>query len=79
MPELKLLDQVRRTVRLKHYSIQTEQAYVAWIRRYVLFHQKQHPAEIGEAHVRAFLSHLATKRNVAASTRNQALSALLFL
>lgn len=75
----KLLDQARRAIRLKHYSIRTEQAYVAWIRRYVLFHEMRHPAQMGEAQVRGFLSHLATDENVAASTQNQALSALLFL
>jgi integrase len=79
MSEPKLLDQVRGAIRLKHYSIRTEDAYVGWIRRYVVFHQMRHPAQMGEEHVRAFLSHLATEDNVAASTQNQALSALLFL
>lgn len=75
----KLLDQVRDAIRLKHYSIRTEQSYVAWIKRYVLFHQKRHPKDMGIAEIEAFLTHLAVKENVAASTQNQALSALLFL
>ncbi|MBC7265256.1 MAG: integron integrase [Chloroflexi bacterium] len=75
----KLLDQVRDTLRLKHYSIRTEQAYVAWIKRYIFFHGVRHPAEMGAAEAEAFLTHLAVKENVAASTQNQALSALLFL
>lgn len=75
----KLLDQVRENIRLKYYSIRTEQAYLDWIRRYILFHGKQHPAEMDAAAVEAFLTHLAVERNVAASTQNQALSALLFL
>ena len=75
----KLLDQVRDAIRLKHYSIRTEEAYVNWIRRYILFHNKRHPTEIGAPEIEAFLTHLAVKENVAASTQNQALSALLFL
>jgi len=75
----KLLDQVRAKIRLKHYSIRTEQAYVDWIRRYILFHGKRHPQEMGKSEVEQFLSHLAVERNVAASTQNQALSAILFL
>jgi integron integrase len=75
----RLLDQVRQRLRLKHYSIRTEQAYVAWIRRFILFHHKRHPAELGAAEVTQFLSHLASERQVAAATQNQALSALLFL
>jgi site-specific recombinase XerD len=75
----KLLDQVRQAIRLKHYSYRTEQTYVAWIRRYILFHDKRHPKEMGIEEVQAFLSHLAVVENVAASTQNQALSALLFL
>jgi len=74
----KLLDQVRQLLRLRHYSSRTEQAYVAWIRRFILFHGKRHPAELTEADVSAFLSSLADG-GVAASTQNQALSALLFL
>jgi integron integrase len=75
----KLLDQVRQAIRLKNYSYRTEKAYVRWIKRYILFHQKQHPAEMGPDQVEAFLTHLAVEGNVAASTQNQALSALLFL
>ena len=75
----KLLDQVRAKIRIKHYSIRTEQAYVDWIRRYILFHGKRHPQEMGKSEVEQFLSHLAVERNVAASTQNQALSAILFL
>lgn len=75
----KLLDQVRAIIRLKHYSIRTEQAYVDWIRRFILFHQKRHPKEMNVEEVRGFLSHLANERNVSSSTQNQALAALLFL
>ncbi len=75
----KLLDRVRDAIRLKHYSIRTEEAYVNWIKRYIFFHDVRHPAEMGAAEVEAFLTHLAVKENVAASTQNQALSALLFL
>ncbi len=75
----KLLDQVRDVMRLKHYSIRTEESYVDWIKRYILFHKKRHPREMGGAQVEAFLTHLAVEGNVAASTQNQALSALLFL
>ncbi|MEM7116605.1 MAG: integron integrase [Chloroflexota bacterium] len=75
----KLLDQVRETVRLRNYSYRTEQSYVSWVKRYILFHDKRHPLEMGKPEVEAFLKHLAVKQNVAASTQNQALSALLFL
>ena len=75
----KLLDQVRDALRLKHYSIRTENSYVAWIRRYILFHNKQHPRDMGSAEIEAFLTHLAVNEKVAASTQNQAFSALLFL
>jgi integron integrase len=75
----RLLDRVRDAIRLKHYSIRTEEAYVNWIKRYILFHNKRHPAEMGAPEVEAFLTHLAVKENVAASTQNQAFSALLFL
>jgi len=75
----KLLDQVREAIRLKHYSLSTEETYVAWIRRYILFHNKRHPNEMGSKEIETFLTHLAIKENVAASTQNQALSALLFL
>jgi integron integrase len=75
----KLLDQVRDTIRRKHFSIRTEQSYVDWIRRFILFHNKRHPREMAEVEVTEFLTHLARDGGVAASTQNQALSALLFL
>ncbi len=75
----RLLDRVRAAIRVKHYSRRTEKAYVGWIRRFVLFHGKRHPATLGAAEVTAFLSHLAVRRRVSASTQNQALCALLFL
>ncbi len=75
----RLLDQVRARIRLKHYSIRTEQAYVDWIKRFVIHHGKRHPAELGATHVEEFLSWLAVERSVASATQNQAKSALLFL
>ncbi len=75
----KLLDQVAAKMRLLHYSIRTEGAYVDWIRRFILFHNKRHPREMGGAEIEAFLTHLAVEGKVAASTQNQAFSALLFL
>ncbi len=78
-PPRKLLDQVRDVLRTKHYSYRTEQAYVGWIRRFILFHEKRHPLELGGQEVECFLTWLATDRSVAASTQTQALSALLFL
>jgi integron integrase len=75
----KLLDRVRQLMRLRHYSLRTEEAYVGWIRRYILFHGKRHPRELDEKHVSEFLSSLAINGHVAASTQNQALNALLFL
>ncbi|GAB6141650.1 integron integrase [Methylosoma difficile] len=75
----KLLDQVRAKIRLKHYSIRTEQAYTDWIRRFILHFGKRHPREMGAAEVEQFLSHLAVVGQVSASTQNQARSALLFL
>lgn len=74
-----LLDQVRHHIRLLHYSIRTEEAYVLIIKRFILFHHKRHPQEMGVEEIRQYLSHLATARQVSASTQNQALSALLFL
>jgi site-specific recombinase XerD len=74
-----LLDQVRSAIRLRHYSIRTEEAYVNVIRRFIIYHQKRHPKEMGVDEVRQYLSHLATEDHVAASTQNVALSALLFL
>lgn len=75
----KLLDQVRDVLRRRHYSIRTEQSYVDWIKRFILYHHKRHPNQMAEEEVAQFLTHLARDRNVAASTQNQALSALLFL
>jgi integron integrase len=75
----KLLDRVRDRVRTLHYSIRTEDAYTQWIKRFILFHGKRHPQEMGAPELEAFLTHLAVDRNVAASTQNQALSAILFL
>jgi integron integrase len=75
----KLLDQVRDVIHRKHYSIRTEQAYIDWIKRFIIYHGKRHPGEMAEEEVAEFLTHLARDLNVAASTQNQALSALLFL
>ena len=75
----KLLDQLREVLRLKHYSYRTEEAYVNWVRRFIIFHDKRHPAEMGAPEIQTFLAHLAQEGNVSASTQNQALSALLFL
>jgi len=78
-PKPRLLDRVRAALRIRHYSRRTEKAYVAWIRRYILFHGKRHPVEMGAPELTRFLSSLAVDGKVAASTQNQALSALLFL
>lgn len=75
----KLLDQVREAIRAKHYSRRTEKAYVDWIYRFIMFHNKRHPSEMGAPEVNQFLSHLAVNGNVAASTQNQALCAIIFL
>ncbi len=75
----KLLETVRMAIRTRHYSRRTEEAYVSWIKRFIFFHDKRHPAEMGEVEMNAFLTHLAVNGNVSASTQNQALSALLFL
>lgn len=75
----RLLDQVRDRVRLKHYSIRTEQAYLDWIKRFIRHFDKRHPRDMGAVEVEAFLTHLAVEGRVAASTQNQAKSALLFL
>ncbi len=75
----RLMDRVKSTIRLKHYSVRTEKAYVGWILRYIRFHNTRNPATMGEPEVTSFLSHLAVKRGVSASTQNQALAALLFL
>jgi integron integrase len=75
----KLLDRMRTMLRTKHYSIRTEDAYLQWAKRYILFHGKRHPSSLGAAEINEFLSHLAVERNVSASTQNQALCAILFL
>ncbi|MGH8671876.1 MAG: integron integrase [Burkholderiales bacterium] len=75
----RLFDQVRARIRFKHYSNRTEQAYLSWIKRYIVFHGKRHPREMGATEVTTFLNHLAKHENVAAATQNQALAALLFL
>ena len=75
----KLLDQVREVIRLKHYSYSTEKAYVYHIYRYIIFHNKRHPRDMREKEIREFLTHLAVDKNVAASTQNQVLNAIVFL
>jgi integron integrase len=74
-----IIEKVREAIRLKHYSYRTEQSYVYWTRRFLRFHNLRHPREMRENEIQEFLSHLAVKENVAASTQNQALAALLFL
>ena len=78
-PPAKLLDRARYRIRLKGYSIRTEQSYVSWIRRFILFHNKRHPQDMGKSEIEAFLTHLAVNRHVSSSTQNQAFNALLFL
>lgn len=78
-PPRRLLDQMRDALRTQHYSVRTEDAYVAWAKRFILFHDKRHPKDMREPQIEAFLTHLALERKVAASTQNQALSAILFL
>jgi integron integrase len=75
----RLLDQVRTAIRTKHYSYRTEEAYISWIRQFILFHNKHHPADMSEIEVNAFLNYLATRRRVSASTQTQALCAIVFL
>jgi integron integrase len=75
----KLLDQLRQAIRLRHYSIRTEEAYVQWAKRFILFHNKRHPQEMGRLEIEAFLTHLAVNGKVAAATQNQALNAIVFL
>jgi integron integrase len=78
-PPKKLLDRVRDSMRLKHYSLHTEKTYIQWIKRFILFHRKRHPKEMGTAEIEQFLTHLAVNRNVAASTQNLALNAIVYL
>ncbi len=75
----RLLDHVRQAIRTRHYSYRTEKAYIHWIKRFIFFHNKRHPAEMGEAEIAAFLSSLASESHVSASTQNQALAALVLL
>lgn len=75
----KLLEQVRIELRTRHYSRRTEEAYVGWIRRFILFHNKRHPNEMGAEEIKQYLNHLAVEQNVSSSTQNQALQAILFL
>lgn len=75
----KILEQMQDALRLQHYSYRTEETYLNWVRRYILFHRKRHPNEMGAPEIQAFLIHLAGERNISASTQNQALSAVLFL
>ena len=75
--KVKLLDQVREAIRLKHYSLRTEQTYLDWIKRFIRFHELRHPRDMGEAEVSAFLTHLARDGEVAASTQNQHVKASL--
>ena len=75
----RLIDQTRNVLRLLHYSIRTEETYIQWIKRFIFFHNKRHPKEMGEKEIRVFLTHLAVDKHVSASTQNQALSAILFL
>jgi integron integrase len=77
--EKKLLDRVREKLRIKHYSYQTEKTYIGWIKRYIFFHDKRHPNEMGKMEIEAFLTSLAVIHNVSAGTQNQAFNALLFL
>ena len=75
----RLLDQLRERIRVKHYALRTERIYVGWVRRYILFHGKRHPRDMGALEIEAFLSHLALVRGVSSATQNQAKAALLFL
>ena len=79
MTKKKLLDQVRNTIRRKNYAYRTEQAYTSWIKRFILFHDKRHPQELGAVEIESFLTHLAVDKEVSPSTQNQALAALQFL
>ena len=76
---MELLDQVRHVIRKKHYSIRTEQAYLQWIKRFILFHNKRHPKDMGEKEISQYISYLVTDRQVASSTQNQSINAIVFL
>ncbi|MDD3807422.1 MAG: integron integrase [Candidatus Marinimicrobia bacterium] len=75
----RLLDQVRQVIRIKHYSLRTEESYINWIKRFIFFHNKRHPIEMGEKEIGEFITHLAKNKKVSASTQNQALCAIIFL
>lgn len=77
--KFRLLQQVRRAVRTRGYSVRTEKTYVGWIRRFILFHSRRHPITMGDAEIREFITHLATDKRVAPATQNHALAAILFL
>jgi site-specific recombinase XerD len=77
--KFRLMERIRHRLRTRHYSAKTERAYCGWVRRFVIFHQRRHPSSMGEPEIAAFLTHLATEKNVSASTQNQALHAILFL
>jgi len=79
MAKLKLLDQVRLKLQTNHYSKKTEEAYILWIKRFIIFHNKRHPIDLGETEINQYLTHLAVKENVSASTQNLALCAIIFL
>ena len=76
---MKLMEQLRQKIRFKQYSLRTEKSYMDWVHRFILFHHKRHPLDMGAGEIESFLTHLAVERKVAASTQNQALSAILFL
>ncbi len=75
----KLLDQVRQVIRIKHYSLRTEESYINWIKRFIFFHNKKHPLEMGEKEIGEFIAHLAKNEKVSTSTQSQALCAIVFL
>ena len=79
MGEVKLLEKVSTEIKARHYSRKTEQAYTGWIKRFILFHNKKHPSEMGAEEIKAYLNNLANKHNVSASTQNQALQGILYL
>jgi hypothetical protein len=76
---MKLMARLRTAIRVRHFSVRTEEAYAGWVRRYIVFHGMKHPEQMGEAEIQDFLASLAVEKKVAASTQNQALAALLFL
>jgi len=78
MERPKLLDRMRAVLRTRHYSIRTDDAYVQWAKRFILFHGKKHPSEMGSEEINEYLTHLAVERHVSASTQSQALAAILF-